>query len=84
MLVNHFPDSALQNRLWMAVVWDVLKNEGPVMIAAASPINGMDKEKINVRDTSLVSFLTLTYRKNVKTTACINANWPDYAGFTVL
>jgi hypothetical protein len=56
----------------------------PVMIAEASPINGIDKENTDVWDTWFVNLLSLTYRKNVKAISYINANWGSYPGFASL
>lgn len=56
----------------------------PVMIAEASPINGIDKENTDVWNTWFVNLLSLAYRRNVKAISYINANWPSYPGFTSL
>jgi hypothetical protein len=56
----------------------------PVMVAEASPINGIDKDNINAWNTWFVNFLSLTYRKNVKAISYINADWTSYPGFASL
>ena len=56
----------------------------PVMVAEASPINGIAKDDNKAWDTWFVNFLSLTYRKNVKAISYINANWKAYPGFTSL
>ena len=56
----------------------------PVMIAEASPINGIDKNTTEAWDTWFVNLLSLAYTRNVKAICYINANWPSYPGFTSL
>jgi hypothetical protein len=56
----------------------------PVMIAEASPVNGIYKDSTEAWDTWFVNFLSLAYRKNVKAICYINANWAAYPGFTSL
>lgn len=56
----------------------------PVMVAEASPVNGIDENNTDAWDTWFVNFLSLTYRKNVKAISYINANWPSYPGFASL
>ena len=60
------------------------QHKKPVMVAEASPINGIDKDNIDAWNTWFVNFLSLTYRKNVKAISYINANWTAYPGFTSL
>ncbi len=54
------------------------------MIAEASPINGIDKDSLDVWNTWFVNFLSLSYQKNVKAISFINADWTSYPGFTEL
>ena len=56
----------------------------PVMVAEASPVNGIGKDNTHVWDTWFVNFLSLTYRKNVKAISYINADWTAYSGFASL
>ena len=56
----------------------------PVMVAEASPVNGIGKDNTDVWDTWFVNFLSLTYRKNVKAISYINADWTAYSGFASL
>jgi hypothetical protein len=66
-------------------VFDFAKtHKKPVMIAEASPINGIDEGSIDAWNTWFVNFLSLGYRKNVKAISYINANWPAYTGFSDL
>ena len=66
-------------------VFDFAKtHRKPVMIAEASPINGIDKGNTDVWDTWFVNLLSLAYNRNVKAISYINANWPSYPGFSSL
>jgi len=56
----------------------------PVMVAEASPVNGIGNDNTDVWDTWFINFLSLTYRKNVKAISYINTNWPAYPGFSSL
>ena len=60
------------------------QHKKPVMVAEASPINGIDNNNIDAWNTWFVNFLSLSYRKNVKAISYINADWPTYPGFTSL
>jgi hypothetical protein len=60
------------------------KHKKPVMVAEASPVNGIDKNNTDAWDTWFINFLSLTYSKNVKAISYINANWPAYPGFSSL
>ena len=60
------------------------QHKKPVMVAEASPINGIDKDNIDAWNTWFVNLLSLTYRKNVKAISYINADWNTYPGFTSL
>ena len=60
------------------------EHKKPVMIAEASPINGIDKEDVDAWDTWFVNLFSLAYQKNVKAISYINANWGAYPGFTDL
>ncbi len=56
----------------------------PVMVAEASPINGIKKNDSKAWDTWFVNFLSLTYQKNIKAISFINADWTSYPGFSEL
>jgi hypothetical protein len=56
----------------------------PVMIAEASPVQGISGDNTDAWDTWFTNFLSLTYRKNVKAISYINANWSRYPGFASL
>jgi len=47
----------------------------PVMVAEASPINGIEKDSLDAWNTWFVNFFSLTYRNNVKAISFINENW---------
>ena len=48
----------------------------PVMIAEASPINGIDVESDAVWNDWFVNFFNFTYKYNIKAISCINEDWP--------
>ena len=82
-LFGHMYSSDLSSEA--AEVFDFAKmRKKPVMIAEASPINGIDKSNADSWDTWFVNLLSLAYRKNVKAISYINANWPSYPGFASL
>lgn len=60
------------------------QHKKPVMVAEASPVNGIDKNNIDAWNTWFINFLSLTYRKNVKAISYINADWATYPGFASL
>lgn len=47
----------------------------PVIVSEASPIHGIERGEIDVWNSWFVNFLSLSYRRNVKAIAFINANW---------
>jgi len=60
------------------------EHKKPVMVAEASPINGIDKIDSDAWDTWFVNLLSLSYQKNIKAISYINADWTAYPGFTAL
>lgn len=50
----------------------------PVMVAEASPTNGIYPNDITVWNTWFVNFFSVCYQKNIKAISFINANWTDY------
>jgi hypothetical protein len=58
------------------------QHKKPVMVAEASPVNGIDKNSTEAWDTWFVKLLSLAYQKNIKAISYINADWTSYPGFT--
>jgi beta-mannanase len=51
------------------------EHKKPVMVAEASPINGIEMDNLDVWNSWFVNFLSLTYNKNVKAISFINEDW---------
>ena len=52
------------------------QHKKPVMIAESNPIQGIDKENIEVWGQWFVNFFSFIYNKNIKAISFINEDWP--------
>lgn len=52
------------------------KHKKPVMVAEANPVEGIEKENMDVWDNWFVDFFSLVYTKNIKAISFINEDWP--------
>jgi len=67
------PSSALDDVLDFARL-----KQKPVMIAEASPINGIETKGTNVWEQWFVNMFSLTYDKNIKAISFINEDWERF------